>query len=150
IEVVQDAVDETGMTEIPVGNRPWLLSANGSGYVSRAFNDYLHLVGIRHILAAPYHPQTNGKLERYHQSIKRDVNQVPYELPSDLEAAIAAFVTYYNFSRYHMALSNVTPADVLNGRREQILQRRREVQLRTIDRRRRYNRTVRKLSAASP
>ena len=66
-----------------------MLSDNGSGYVSRAFNDYLHLVGIRHILAAPYHPQTNGKLERYHQSIKRDVNQVPYELPSDLEAAIA-------------------------------------------------------------
>ena len=150
IEVVQEAVDETGMTEIPVENRTSLLSDNGPGYVSRAFNDYLHLVGIRHILAAPYHPQTNGKLERYHQSIKRDVNQIPDELPSDLEAAIAAFVTYYNFSRYHMALSNVTPADVLNGRREQILQRRKEVQLRTIDRRRRYNRTVRKLSADSP
>ena len=150
IEVVQEAVDETGMTEIPVENRTSLLSDNGPGYVSRAFNDYLHLVGIRHILAAPYHPQTNGKLERYHQSIKRDVNQIPYELTSDLEAAIAAFVTYYNFSRYHMALRNVTPADVLNGRREQILQRRKEVQLRTIDRRRRYNRTVRKLSADSP
>ena len=150
IEVVQMAVDHTDMTEIPVENRTRLLSDNGSGYVSRAFNDYLHLVGIRHILAAPYHPQTNGKLERYHQSIKRDVNQVPYELPSDLEAAIAAFVTYYNYSRYHMALSNVTPADVLNGRREKILRRRREVQLRTIDRRRRYNRTVRKLSVASP
>ena len=150
IEVVQEAVDKTGMTEVPVADRTRLLSDNGSGYVSRAFNDYLHLVGIRHILAAPYHPQTNGKLERYHQSIKRDVNQVPYELPSDLEAAIAAFVTYYNYSRYHMALSNVTPDDVLNGRREQILQRRKEVQLRTIDRRRRYNRTVRKLSVASP
>ena len=149
IEVVQEAVDETGMTEVPMADRTSLLSDNGSGYVSRAFNDYLHLVGIRHILAAPYHPQTNGKLERYHQSIKRDVNQVPYELPSDLEAAIADFVTYYNFSRYHMALSNVTPADVINGRREQILQRRREVQLRTIDRRRRYNRTVRELSAGS-
>ena len=71
-------------------------------------------------------------------------------MPSDLEAAIAAFVTYYNYSRYHMALNNVTPDDVLNGRREQILKRRKEVQLRTIDRRRRYNRTVRKLSAGSP
>ena len=77
------------------------------------------------------------KLERFHQSIKREVNQVPYELPSDLEAAIAAFVTYYNYSRYHMALGNVAPADVLNRRREQILQRRKEVQLQTIDRRRR-------------
>ena len=87
------------MTQVPVADRTKLLSDNGSGYVSRAFNDYLQLVGIRHILAVPYHPQTNGKLERY-----------------------------------HMALSNVTPADVLNGRREQILQRRREVQLQTIDR----------------
>ena len=150
IEVVQEAVDETGMTEVPVADRTSLLSDNGSGYVSRAFNDYLHLVGIRHILAAPYHPQTNGKLERYHQSIKRDVNQVPYELPSDLEAAIADFVIYYNYSRYHMALNNVTPADVLNGRREQILERRKEVQLQTIDKRRRYNRTVKELSAGSP
>ena len=77
IEVVQDAVDRTGMTEIPVQDRTRLLSDNGSGYVSRAFRDYLHLVGIRHILAAPFHPQTNGKLERYHQTIKQDVNQVP-------------------------------------------------------------------------
>ena len=109
IEVVQDAVDKTGMTEIPVQDRTRLLSDNGSGYVSHAFRDYLHLVGIRHILAAPFHPQTNGKLERYHQTIKQDVNQVPYEVPSDLEEAIAAFVGSYNHKRYHMALGNVTP-----------------------------------------
>ena len=105
-------------------------------------------MGIRHILASPYHPQTNGKLERYHQTIKRDVNQVPYEVPSDLEAAIAAFVTYYNYRRYHMALGNVTPVDVLNGRRERILQRRMEAQLRTIERRR-YSKTLRELSTGS-
>ena len=134
------------MTEVPVADRTRLLSDNGSGYVSRAFGDYLHLVGIRHILAAPYHPQTNGKLERYHQTIKRDVNQVPYELPADLEAAIAAFVAYYNYRRYHNALSNVTPSDVLRGRREEILQRRKEVQAETIARRRRYNRTLRELT----
>lgn len=68
IEVVQDAVDLTGMTEVPLEDRTRLLSDNGPGYVSRAFRDYLHLVGIRHILASPFHPQTNGKLERYHQS----------------------------------------------------------------------------------
>ena len=78
------------------------------------------MVGIRHILAAPFHPQTNGKLERYHQTLKRDVNQLPYELPSDLEAAIVAFVSYYNYRRYHKALENVTPSDVLRGRREEI------------------------------
>ena len=92
IEVVQEAVDRTGMDQVALTDRTRLLSDNGPGYVSRAFRDYLTLVGIRHILATPFHPQTNGKLERYHQSIKRDVNQVPYELPADLEAAIAAFV----------------------------------------------------------
>ena len=117
--------------------------------MSRGFRDYLHLVGIKHILAAPFHPQTNGKLERYHQTIKRDVKQVPYEMPSDLEAAIAAFVAYYNYRRYHKALSNVTPADMLKGRREQILQRRREVHVATIERRRRYNKTLRELRTGS-
>ena len=149
IEVVQDAVDKTGMTEVPVAYRTKLLSDNGSGYVSRVFGDYLRLVGIRHILATPYHPQTNGKLERYHQAIKRDVNQVPYEVPSDLEKAIAAFVSYYNYRRYHMALGNVTPIDVLKGRREQILQRRKEVQVQTIERRRHYNRSLRELIPSS-
>jgi len=81
IQVVQLAIDATGMTEVPVVERTRLLSDNGSGYVSRAFRDYLSLIGTRHILAAPYHPQTNGKLEQYHQSIKQEVNQVPYEVP---------------------------------------------------------------------
>ena len=110
----------------------------------------MKLVEIKHILAVPYHPQTNGKLERYHQTLKRDVNQVPYEMPSDLEEALAAFVNYYNYSRYHKALGNVTPADVLNGRKERILQRRREVKARTIDLRRLHSRSLRKLTEAIP
>ena len=93
-------------------------------------------------LATPFHPQTNGKLERYHQTLKRDVNQLPYELPSDLEAAIVAFVSYYNYRRYHKALGNVTPSDVLRGRRENILRRRKEVQAQTIQRPRRHNRAL--------
>jgi transposase InsO family protein len=145
IEVIQEAVDATGMAEVPVEDRTKLLSDNGPGYVSRAFRDYLHLVGIRHILAAPFHPQTNGKLERYQQTVKQEVNQVPYELPSQLERAIAGFVHYYNFHRYHKALGNVTPADVLHGRREQILQRRKEVQAQTIQHRRDYNQALREL-----
>ena len=146
IEVVQEAVDRTGMDQVPVTDRTRLLSDNGPGYVSRAFRDYLGMVGIKHILATPFHPQTNGKLERYHQTLKRDVNQVPYELPADLEAAIAAFVGYYNYRRYHKALGNVTPSDVLRGRREEILQRRKEVQAQTIERRRRYNAALRELT----
>ena len=145
IEVIQEAVDATGMADVPVEDRTRLLSDNGAGYVSRTFRDYLRLVGIGHILAAPYHPQTNGKLERYHQSIKREVNQVPYEFPGQLERAIADFVDYYNYRRYHKALGDVTPADVILGRREEILQRRKEVKILTINRRKEYNQGLREL-----
>ena len=71
-------------------------------------------------------------------------------MASDLEAALAAFVAYYNYRRYHKALGNVTPADVLHGRRERILQRRKDVQAHTIERRRRYNKTLRELTKPSP
>ena len=71
------------------------------------------------------------------------------DTPSDLEAAIATFVSYYNHQRYHKALRNVTPADVLNGRRERILQQRKEVQVQTIERRRRCNRDLRELACPS-
>ena len=146
IEVVQEAVDRTGMDQVPIEDRTRLLSDNGPGYVSRAFRNYLGMVGIKHILATPFHPQTNGKLERYHQTLKRDVNQLPHEMPSDLEAAIVAFVSYYNCRRYHKALGNVTPSDVLKGRRQEILRRRKEVQFQAIDNRKRYNRALRELA----
>ena len=84
-------------------------------------------------------------MERYQQTIKREVNHVPYELPSQLERAIADFVDYYNFRRYHKALGDVTPADVLYGRREQIIRRRKAVQAQTIQHRRDYNHTLREL-----
>ncbi len=139
IEVIQEAIDATGMTEVPVEDCTKLLSDNGAGYVCRAFRSYLHLVGIRHILAAPFH----------HQTIKREVKQLPYELPSQLERAIADFVDYYNYHRYHKALGNVTPADVLYGRREEILDCRKEVQIQTINRRRDYNQGLRELVNAA-
>jgi transposase InsO family protein len=149
IEVVQGAVDATGMSDVPVEDRTKLLSDNGAGYVSRAFRDYLRLVGIGHILSAPFHPQTNGKVERYQQSLKREVNQLPYEFPSQLERAIADFVDYYNYRRYHKALGNVTPADVLYGRKEEVLERRKEVRIQTVNRRKDYNRDLRKLANAA-
>jgi len=152
VQVVQLSIDATGMTEVPLEDRTRLLSDDGPGYVSRAFRDYLGLVGIRHILAAPYHPQTDGKLERYHQSIKQDVNQVTYEVSGDLEVATLGFVDYYNHRRYHKALSNVIPDDVLKGRREGILLRRREVKARTSRWCKRYNRQRRESynTATSP
>jgi transposase InsO family protein/transposase-like protein len=145
IDVIQRAIDATGMYQVPVEDRTSLLSDNGAGYVSRAFGDYLKLVGIKHILAAPFHPQTNGKIERYHQTLKGEINQVPFEMPSELRESIEKFVEYYNHRRYHEALGNVTPANVYYGRREQILARRKEVKRQTIEVRLKHNRKMREL-----
>ena len=144
------AVDLKGMTDVPWERRTRLLSDNGPVYISRSFGEYLRLVGIRHILALPFHPQTNGKLERYHRTIKLDVNQTPYDVPGNLELAITEFVNYYNNRRYHKVLGNVTPSDVLDGRREQILQKRKEVQAHTFQRRRLCNQCLRELAESAP
>jgi putative transposase len=143
IDVVQKAVDFTGMTDVPVEDRTVLLSDNGSGYLSRQFCEYLRLVGVRHIVASPYHPQTNGKIERYHRSLKGEINQLPYDMPSELERAIAAFIEYYNYRRYHEGLGDVTPYDVYTGRHVEIIQRRKEAKNRTLQERRDYNRAAR-------
>jgi len=73
------------------------------------------------------------------------VNQLPCELPSQLERAIDGFVDYYNYRRYHNVLGNVTPSDVLYGRKEETLQHRKEVQIQTINHRRDYNQVLREL-----
>ena len=143
IDVVQKAVDATGTTDIPVENRTTLLSDNGAGYVSRQFGEYLRLVGVRHIVASPYHPQTNGKIERYHRSLKGEINQLPYDMPSALEKAIADFIDYYNYRRYHEGLGDVTPYDVYMGRHLDILSKRKEAKNRTLLERKDYNRAAR-------
>jgi transposase len=143
IDVVQKAVDATGMTDIPVEDRTVLLSDNGAGYVSRQFGEYLRLVGVRHIVASPYHPQTNGKIERYHRSLKGEINQLPYDMPSELEKAIAVFIEYYNYRRYHEGLGDVTPHDVYTGWHLEILRKRKEAKRRTLEARRDYNRVAR-------
>jgi transposase InsO family protein len=143
IDVVQKAVDATGMKDIPVEDRTVLLSDNGAGYLSRQFGEYLRLVGVRHIIASPYHPQTNGKIERYHRSLKSEINQLPYDMPGNLEQAIAAFIEYYNYQRYHEGLGDVTPYDVYTGRYLEILSKRKEAKNRTLQERRYYNRVAR-------
>ena len=66
--------------------------------------------------AAPYHPMTQGKIERWHQTLKNRILLENYYLPGDLEDEIDAFVAYYNHRRYHESIDNLTPADVYFGR----------------------------------
>ena len=143
-DVVQQAVDLTGMTDVPLEDRTVLLSDNGAGYISQQFNEYLRLVGIKHINASPFHPQTNGKIERYHRSLKGEINQLPYEIPIELKEAIRNFIDYYNYRRYHEGLGNVTPYDVYTGKHHEIFQKRKEAKSRTLEERRSYNRIARK------
>jgi putative transposase len=80
IDVVQQAVDITGMTDVPVEDRTVLLSDSGPGYLSQQFNEYLRLVMIRHIIASPYHPQTNSKIERYRRYHEGLSDVTPYDV----------------------------------------------------------------------
>ena len=67
---------------------------------------------MKHIFASPFHPQTNGKLERYHRTAKAKVNVFVHHSLEELVAAMEGFVRYYNYERYHEALGNITPADM--------------------------------------
>ena len=142
-DVVQQAVDFAGMTDVPIEDRTVLLSDNGAGYLSQQFNQYLRLVGIRHITASPFHLQTNGKIEEYRRTIKGEINQIPYDMLGELKEAIRAFIEYYNYRRYHEGLGNVTPYDVYTGRHLEIIQQRKEVKNKTLAERRDYNRAAR-------
>jgi RNA-directed DNA polymerase len=138
-EVVEQAVEWTGMKEVPVEDRTRLLSDNGSSYLSRAFEDYLRVLRIRHIRCAPHHPQTNGKIERFHETLKARLNLLVYTSPEELHRAMAQFIEFYNQRRYHEGIGNVTPADVYYGRREEVLQRREEQKRQTLYERFQYN-----------
>lgn len=134
--LVERAITITGVKHVAIVNRPRLLSDNGSCYIARDLAEYLEGQGIKHVRSKPYHPQTQGKIERYHRSLKNVIELDNYWQPGELEDQISAFVDYYNNRRYHEALNNLTPADVYFGRGQEILERRERIKKRTMRKRR--------------
>ena len=143
MRVVEQGIEETGLD---ASNRPRLLSDNGSCYVSNEFSKFIHDQKMSHVRGAPYHPQTQGKIERYHRTMKNIVKLENYFYPDDLRAKLESFVNYYNNERYHESLKNVTPADVYFGRDSELLNRRNEIKTKTIRERRKKNQRI-KISA---
>ena len=135
-DTLELALDASGCNSATVVHKPRLLSDNGSSYVAADLADYLEDKGMDHVRGAPHHPQTQGKIERWHQTMKNRVLLENYFLPGDLERQISAFVDHYNNHRYHESLSNLTPTDVYYGRGPKILKMREEIKKQTIRKRR--------------
>jgi len=130
------ALAASGLDSATVRHRPRLLSDNGSSYIAQELGEWLEGTRMEHVRGAPYHPMTQGKIERWHQTMKNRLLLEHYYLPGDLEAHIEAFVDYYNHRRYHESLQNLTPADVYFGNGGSILRKRETIKRRTMAQRR--------------
>ena len=135
-ETLELALQASGCDQVNVIHRPRLLSDNGASYISGDLAKWLGDNGMDHVRGAPYHPQTQGKIERWHQTLKNRILLENYFLPGDLAANIEAFVSHYNHQRYHESLNNVTPADVYFGRDKVILLERERIKRQTLENRR--------------
>ncbi len=135
-DTLELALEASGCASATVRHRPRLLSDNGSSYISLDLAAWLEHQGMGHVRGAPNHPQTQGKIERWHQTLKNRILLEHYYLPGDLEAQIDNFVAHYNHRRYHESLGNLTPADVYFGRGQTILLERERIKRQTIQTRR--------------
>ncbi len=136
---LEDALSFAETEQVKVKHRPRLLSDNGPSYVSGELAAWLEDESMTHTRGRPYHPMTQGKIERWHRSMKNEVLLENYYLPGQLELAVARFVDYYNYARYHESLNNLTPADVYYGRGKKVLSMRRKIKQRTLNERRRLH-----------
>ena len=127
------ALVASGCDQANVVHKPRLLSDNGASYISGELADYIKDNKMSHVRGAPYHPQTQGKIERWHQTLKNRIRLENYFLPGDLERQIESFVEHYNHERYHESLKNVTPADVYFGRAQSIINNRERIKKQTIE-----------------
>jgi putative transposase len=134
-ETLDQALAITGADQVRVKHRPRLLSDNGPAYLSGELREYLGDRKMAHTRGAPYLPQTQGKIERYHRTMKNVVKLQHYYFPWEPEAALRDFVAYYNNERYHEAIENVTPADVYYGRHHEVISERKKIKRITMQRR---------------
>lgn len=128
--------------------RPRIISDNGGQFISKDFRKYISQSGFSHVKTSRCHPQSNGKLERFHGTIKQEeIRKNSYLSLQDARNHIAAFIAYYNQTRLHSAIHFLTPEDVLMGRTRQRLTERQE----KLDRARakRLQRTETSTSSAS-
>jgi transposase InsO family protein len=130
------ALQASGCDSARVAQRPRLLSDNGPSYVASELAEWLSDKDMEHTRGAPCHPQTQGKIERWHQTLKNRILLENYFLPGDLERQIAVFVEHYNHCRYHESLGNLAPADVYFGRGQTIMLKRERIKHETIRQRR--------------
>lgn len=135
-DTLELALQASGCDQVNVLHRPRLLSDNGPSYISGELAEYLEGQGMTHTRGAPYHPQTQGKIERWHQTLKNRILLENYFLPGDLKGQIRHFIDHYNNHRYHESLQNVTPADAYFGRAQSILEKRERIKNKTINQRR--------------
>jgi len=136
-DTLELALQASGLDDVTIKHRPRLLSDNGPSYIASDLSEWLGEHDMKHTRGKPYHPMTQGKIERWHLSLKSRILLENYDLPGDLERAVAAFVDHYNHRRYHESLDNLTPADVYFGRGQNILEMREEIKRCTIEQRRR-------------
>jgi transposase InsO family protein len=98
------------------GVKPRIISDNGPQFIARDFKEFIRLLGMTHVRTSPYYPQSNGKLERWHGTMKHEC--IRPAAPASLEEArrlVAEYVEHYNHTRLNSAIGYITPADKLNG-----------------------------------
>jgi putative transposase len=141
-DTLELALTASGCDQAHVRHKPRLLSDNGPSYIAAELAEWIEAQNMSHVRGAPLHPQTQGKIERWHQTLKNRILLENYFLPGDLERQIEAFVEHYNHRRYHESLDNVTPADAYFGRADAIIKQRERIKRQTIEHRRLQHRKL--------
>jgi putative transposase len=149
-EAEVETIIQRGREKFP-GTTPRLISDNGPQFIAKDFKEFIRICGMTHVRTAPYYPQSNGKIERFHRTIKGDC--IRPETPLTLEDAqriVARYVAYYNDVRLHSAIGYITPKDKLEGRDKAIFAERDRKLAEARERRKAERQAARQPALATP